>query len=135
MLGELIYEEAGTITGTRVLEPGGEESLVEVDLRSEGTIQGVKETTLWTYWSATRADGSIYGEGDGIMTTEHGDIIRLIGSGTAAVGAPGSGISYRGSIYFHTNSDRFSHLNSIMGAHEHEVAPDGSATVKVWEWK
>ena len=135
MLGELIYEETGTVTGTRVVESSGDETKVEVDLQTQGSIQGVNQTCLWTYWSITRADGSIHGEGLGIMTTEDGDVIRLKGSAVAQAGGPGSGIAYRGSIYFHTTSPRFSHLNSLAGVHEYDVGGDGNTSAKVFEWK
>ncbi len=72
MLGELIFEKKGTTSGIRVLSSEGGEVEVEVNLKTEGKILGVEETSMWTYTSKTRADGSIYGEGTGFMTTESG---------------------------------------------------------------
>ena len=135
MLGELLYEETGRVTGTRVLSAEGGEVTVEVDLRTEGSILGVNETSLWTYWSVTRADGSMYGEGKGFMTTEDGDVILLKGSGVAKAGSPGAGVAYRGIIYFHTNSPKYARLNTVGGVHEHDVDADGNTTIKAWEWK
>ena len=40
MLGELIYEETGTVTGTRVVESSGDETKVEVDLQTHGVDPG-----------------------------------------------------------------------------------------------
>ena len=135
MLGELLYEEKGETTGLRVLSSEGGEVKVEVNLRTEGQLDGVSETSLWTYWSITRSDGTIYGEGTGFMTTANGDLIHLKGTGAAkSAGADGS-VSYRGTIYFHTSSEKFTSLNGAVGVHEYEVDAEGNAVIKVWEWK
>jgi hypothetical protein len=90
---------------------------------------------MWTYSSKTRADGSIYGEGKGFMTTKDGDVIQMLGSGAAkAPGADGI-VHYRGAIYFNTASKKFSDLNGAVGVHEYDVTPDGKTSAKVWEWK
>ena len=135
MLGELLYEETGKVTGTRVLSAEGGEAKLEVDLQTEGNILGVKETTLWTYWSTTRADGSMHGEGKGVMTTANGEVIFLKGTGVAQAKPPGEDVAFRGMIYFHTSSPTFSRLNTVGGVHEYDVDSNGNATVKVWEWK
>ena len=135
MLGEMIYEEKGKTTGVRVLSSEGDDVIVEIALQTEGTIRGVAEKSLWTYWSKTRADGTLYGEGKGVMTTENGDVIHLTGSGAArSVGKDGS-IQYRGSIYFHKAPERFSRLNGTMGVFEYDVDPKGNTVTKIWEWK
>ena len=134
MLGEVIFEEKGTTTGVRVLSADAAATKVEVTLQTEGTIGGVAQSSLWTYWSETRADGSIHGDGSGFMTTKDGDVIAMKGSGVGARAADGS-VAYRGSIYFHTSSSKFSHLNTIAGVHEYDVDADGNTAAKVWEWK
>ncbi len=63
MLGEIIYEETGKTTGTRVLSVENGATKVEVSVQTEGKVRGVKYNGLLTYWAETRADGSIYGEG------------------------------------------------------------------------
>ncbi len=134
MLGELIYEEKGTTTGVRVLSAEAGEVKVEITLQTQGKIKGVDENSLWTYWSKTRADGSIYGEGTGYMTTKDGAVITLIGSGAAERSADGA-VAYRGSIHFHTDSEKYSYLNTIAGVHEYDVDAQGNTAAKVWEWK
>ena len=135
MLGDLLYEEQGKTIGMRVLSSEGGEVKVEVSLQAEGQIQGVSEKSLWTYWSITRSDGTIYGEGTGFMTTADGDVVHLKGTGPAkSAGADGS-VSYRGTIYFHTSSEKLASLNGATGVHEYEVDAEGNAMIKVWEWK
>jgi len=135
MLGELLYEEKGKTTGIRVLSSEGGEVEVEVSLQSQGQIGGVSETSLWTYCSKTRADGTMIGEGTGFMTTADGDVIHLKGSGAAKSAGPDGSVSYRGTIYFETGSEKFASLNGAVGVHEYEVGAEGNTTIKVWEWK
>lgn len=135
MLGELLYEETGKTTGMRVLSSEGGEVKVEVSLQSQGQINGVSETSLWTYWSKTRADGTMIGEGTGFMTTAEGDVIHLKGSGTAKSARDDGSVSYRGAIYFETRSEKFAGLNGAAGVHEYEVDAEGNTAIKVWEWK
>lgn len=134
MLGELFCEETGATSGIRVLSSENGETTVEISLQTQGKILGVEEGSLWTYWSKTRSDGSVYGEGKGVMTTKDGDIIHLVGNGAAKSNSDGS-VAFRGSIYFHTTAAKYEHLNTIAGIHEYDVDSEGNAVTKVWEWK
>ena len=134
-LGELIMEEAGQVTGIRVLSSDASGTNTEVCVQLTGTIRGVAETTLWTYTTLTRADGSIYGSGQGVMTTQDGDVIHLIGHGSGQVPPPGGTTRFRTMLHPHSMAAKYADLNSIGLVGEYEVAPDGSATNKNWEWK
>ena len=76
-LGNLILDETAQVTGLRVLSTDASGTEVEVSLQTTGTIRGTAETTLWTYTTLTRPDGSMLGGGQGVMTTEDGDVISL----------------------------------------------------------
>ena len=135
MLGEILYEEKGKTTGVRVLTSEGDDVKVEVSLQAQGKILGVQETSMWTYWSKTRSDGTIYGEGQGFMTTKDGDVIHLTGSGACrAAGSDGS-VRYRGAVHFHTASLKLAKLNGTVGVHEYDVDAEGNTVGKIWEWK
>ena len=134
MLGELIFEEKGTTSGIRVLSSEGGEVEVEVNLKTEGKILGVEETSMWTYTSKTRADGSIYGEGTGFMTTQDGATIDMHAQGAAKATSDGSA-AYRGALYFQTTAEKYAHLNSIAGVVEYDVDAQGNTVGKIWEWK
>ncbi|GIS98150.1 MAG: hypothetical protein CM1200mP25_3870 [Acidobacteriota bacterium] len=69
MLGDLLYEETGQVTGMEVLPPEDGAVVVKVSLQATGTIQGVAHTSMWTYISTTRLDGSTFDHGRGVMTT------------------------------------------------------------------
>ena len=88
MLGELLYEETGNTTGLRVLPPEGGAVNLEVSLQAAGRIQGVEHTSMWTYVSTTRADGSIFGEGRGVLTTADGDVLHLVARASDQSGDP-----------------------------------------------
>jgi hypothetical protein len=135
MLGDILYEEKGKTTGVRVLSSDGGEVTVEVTLQTQGRILGMEESSLWTYSSKTRADGTIVGEGKGFMTTKDGDVVNLIGSGGAKARGSDGSVHYRGVIYFHTRSQKLSNLNGATGVFEYDVDAAGNTVAKVWEWK
>ena len=134
-LGDLILEEVGQMTGTRVLSTDASGTNLELSLHLTGTIRGVPETTMWTYTTLTRPDGSIYGHGQGIMTTQDGDVVHLIGHGSAEAPPAGGTARFCTMLHPHCTSAKYADLNTIGLVGEYEVAPDGSATNKAWEWK
>ena len=134
-LGDLLVEETGTVTGIRVLSNDASGSKVEISMRTTGTIRGVAESTLWTYSQLTRPDGSLYGEGEGVTTTQDGDVIQWKGSGSGQVAAPGDTINFFSAAFAHTESVKYADLNSIGLVCHYDVAADGSTVCKGWEWK
>ena len=133
-LGELALDETGQITGTRVLSTDASGTNVEISLATTGTIRGVAETCMWTYTTLQRPDGSLYGAGNGVLTTANGDVIHLIGHGSGKVN-PGGTIRFLTMLHHHGATGDNADLNTIALAGEYEVAPDGTATNKCWEWK
>ena len=108
--------------------------MLEVSLQAAGRIQGVEHTSIWTYTSTTRADGSIFGEGRGVLTTAAGDIVHVVGRASDQSGGPGSPTHYRGAFHFQTNSEKYARLNGIAAVFEYDVEADGSTKGKIWEW-
>ena len=134
-LGDLVLDETGTVTGIRILSTDASGTKAEICLQSTGTIRGVAETTLWTYTQLTRPGGSIYGSGQGIMTAQDGDVVRLIGHGSAEAPPAGGTARFCTMLHPHSTSEKYADLNTIGLVGEYEVAPDGTATNKCWEWK
>ncbi len=87
MLGEQIYEARGKRTGRRVLSADGGFK-VEVSFEGSGKLLGVDANEIGTYWSESRADGSLYGEGQGVVLAQaqprHGKARAWEGSWEAA---------------------------------------------------
>jgi hypothetical protein len=133
MLGDLIGEEQGKVTGIRVLESDGGPK-VEVTIRTNAKVLGIEANNLGSYWSAVQPGGFVYGEGQGFITTKQGDVLTWTGSGTGRM-KPGGGVSYRGVVYFRHVSEKFARLNGVAAAFEHETDANDNVSTKYWEWK
>jgi len=102
VLGELIVEDKGKITGQRVLDANGPK--IETSMTTEGTYRGTDATEIATYWSIPQEDGIMYGEGQGVITTKDGqEMATWTGQG---VGKSTAGkIRFCGSIFFKASLD------------------------------
>lgn len=132
MIGEQIGQSKGKRVVRRVLSI--DPLTVEVSFEDSGTMLGVATSGLGTYTSEGRPDGSVHGEGQGLMMTTEGEAITWTGTGVGKFGAGGA-ISYRGMLFFRTASQKLARLNNACGAFEYEVDAAGNTTSKVWEWK
>ncbi len=135
MLGEQIGEETGQIIGTRVLPDEGAGPKVEVSFQSSGTMLGIHESNMGTYLSVARPDGTLFGEGQGIIMTEEGEVVTWRGQGVGRLAGHGMAASWRASIYAQTASQRLARLNSVAGIVEFDVDESGKIAAKSWEWK
>jgi len=132
MLGDLIGETTGKRILRRVLST--DPLKVEVSFEDSGTMLGTPVNGFGTYSSVVRADGTIYGEGEGAMATAEGELVSWKGSGLGKFG-PGGAVSYRGILYYRTASQTLARLNTVGGVFEYEVDTEGKTQSKVWEWK
>jgi hypothetical protein len=135
MLGEQIGEETGQVTGMRVLPSHGGGVKVEVSFEARGTVLGLHENNMGTYVSVTRPDGTLFGEGQGVMMTEHGDMAEWRGNGIGKFTGRGTGVAWRGIVYYQTTSERLARLNGIAEVFEFETDESGKSEAKSWEWK
>ncbi|MEV7522306.1 hypothetical protein [Streptomyces sp. NPDC091371] len=134
MLGELIGEEQGETTGIRVLSTDGGHAVLEASFQATGTLLGASAKDMGTYESVTRADGTLFGQGQGITMTADGETLSWHGDGVGHFTESG-GVSWRGAIYYETTAERFAQLNSIAAVYEFETDESGRITAKVYEWK
>ena len=132
MLGELLGETTGKRILRRVLSV--DPPNVEVSFEESGKMLGVNANGFGTYSSVVRSDGSISGEGQGVIMTQDGDMISWKGSGVGKFKEMGA-VSYRGILYYRTASQKLARLNNAAGVFEYEVDPEGKTQTKVWEWK
>jgi hypothetical protein len=137
MLGDLICEEHGKVTGLRVLGQEGAGPKVEVSFQATGKMLGIDESDMGTYFTVVRqhGTGTMYGQGDGVFMTQSGDMVTWSGNGVGRFTGRGSGVSFRGVAYYQTASERFARLNGIAGIYEYETDETGNVHLKVWEWK
>ena len=133
MLGEQIAEANGKRTGRRVV--GTDAGVrVEVSFEDSGKILGIEANNIGTYWAQTRPDGSLYGEGQGVVVMQDGEMATWKGQGVGKLLAGGA-VSYRGALYYSTASLKLARLNTIAVVFEFEVDANGNTHTKSWEWK
>lgn len=134
MLGEKIGDGTGKVTSRRVLPNSGGAPKMETSFEASGKLLGVDERETGTYWSAVRPDGTVYGEGQGILMGKGGEVASWVGSGVGTIKKDG-GVSYRGAIYFQSASAAWLRLNSVAALFEFEVDAQGNSRAQLWEWK
>ena len=134
MLGEKIAEGSGKVTMRRVLANPGGGPKMETSFESSGKLLGVDNSETGTFWSVVRPDGTLYGEGQGIMMSKGGDSATWVGGGVGTMRQDG-GASYRGAVYISSASPKWSRLNQVAVIFEFEVDADGNTSTKNWEWK
>jgi hypothetical protein len=134
MLGDVISEGQGKVTGYRVLSTEGQEPKVEVSFKSATRLLDVDTNEMGTYWSVVRADGTMYGEGQGVIMGREGELVTWVGQGAGRFNA-GGGVSWRGAIYLRTASQKLARLNGIAAVFEFDTDASDNTKAKVWEWK
>jgi hypothetical protein len=95
MQGEKIAEESGKVTSQRVMPNPDGGPKMETSFQASSTLLGAKATNRGTYWSVVRPSGTLYGEGQGIVIGEEGDMATWIGQGVGTMKKDG-GVTYRG---------------------------------------
>jgi hypothetical protein len=134
MLGELIGESHGKRSGRKVVSVDGGGFKVEVSFEDSGKMLGGDTSGIGTYCSGTRPDGSLYGEGQGVLLTPDGGMATWKGGGVGKI-LPDGSVSYRGAIYYSTATPKLARLNSIAAVFEFDVDVQGNTHSKLWEWK
>lgn len=134
MLGEQIGETRGQVLVRRVLPSEGAPK-VEVSFEAQGQLVGISTTDMGTYVSTVGADGTLYGEGSGLTrSTDNSEIATWRGSGVGRFAQDG-GVSYRGAIYFQSQTPGFARLNGIAALFEYTVDASGKTESTLTEWK
>jgi hypothetical protein len=85
MLGEKIGGAAGKVTSQRVLPNPSGGPKMETSFQSKGTLLGTDITETGTYWSIVRPDGTLYGEGQGVLRAKDGKMATWIGQGVGTM--------------------------------------------------
>lgn len=133
MLGELIGETTGKMSGQRVIDLEG--PTVETNVSSMGTLKGVQVTETLTFVSGPTSKGVIHGIGKGVINTKDGQIATFTGEGIGKFDSTGV-LKWRGALFFHTNSEgNLQFLDNMVGVFESDVDALGNFTDKIWEWK
>ena len=134
MLGEKIAEGTGKVLVRRVLKSEGAGPKMETSFQSTGFLAGIEMREAGTYVAAVRADGTLFGEGQGVAMSKDGEMATWQGQGVGTI-KPGGVVSYRGAIFYQSSSPKWSRLNSIACVFEYEADTEGNTRSQLWEWK
>ena len=135
MLGDLVGENRGQVTNTRVLpsEPG-QGPKVEISFETHGTLLGIDTHEMGTYSAVARPDGLLFGEGQGVLMSSQGDMAKWRGQGVGRITETG-GTEFRGAIYLESASPNWARLNGVAGVYEYGADESGKTETRLWEWK
>lgn len=133
MLGDLIYEGNGRITGPRVLS--AEENKIEYTLLEIGRFKDIDVNVTSTFWTIPVGKNTVYGEAQAIITAkDSGETATYRAYGIGRSNESGR-TSFRATLFYRTSTTgKLSFLNNIVGVLEAEVENNNHSD-KVWEWK
>jgi hypothetical protein len=134
MQGDNIGESVGKVTARRVLPNPGGGAKMETSFESTGKLLNVEQNETGTYWSVVRPDGTLFGEGQGIIMGKGGELATWVGQGVGTIKKDG-GVSYRGALYYQTSAPAWTRLNSVAAIFEYDVDAQGKSRSQLWEWK
>jgi hypothetical protein len=134
VLAGLLGQEEGRVTGRRILPGNGGSPDLEVSFEASGVILGIQTRGVGTYVATARPNGSLFGEGQGMLTTPDGEIATWKGQGIGRTSS-GTGTSWRGAMFFQTGCERLMALNGMAVVFEFDIDGEGKTEAKVWEWR
>ena len=133
MLGDQIGDLKGQAVSMRVLEDTGLGPRTEVTDHQTGTLCGVQVDTMVTYVGTMRPNGTLAGAGTGYVVTANGQTATFRGTGVGTFTGPGQ-ISWRGALFYETDSEELGSLNGIAVLFEYQTA-EGKSEGHLHEWK
>ncbi|WP_426363654.1 hypothetical protein [Streptomyces sp. E-08] len=134
MLGEHLGTISGETTGLRVLSAEGGHAVTETSFMATGTLIGVAIKDMGTYEAVLRADGTLYGEGQGVSMTQAGESITWHGTGVGRFDDSG-GVNWRGAIFYESAAAQFARINGIAAVFEFDTDESGKVSGSITEWK
>jgi hypothetical protein len=132
MLGDQIGEERGQVLVRRVLSTAPPQ--VEVTFQAEGRLLDVDHTDMGTYVATIQPDGSLKGEGQGLVRGSGNELATWTGAGAGKLTEDG-GVTWRGAIYYQSESPALARLNGIAAVYEYDVDASGKTEATFFEWK
>ena len=128
---QLLGREKGQITSERILEVYPFPK-VEMSFKSSSVFEGINVTDSGTFWAIMKPDGTHYGEGQGIQTSDQGEVVTWTGQGIGNVTSDGK-IRFHGAIFYNTNSQgSLGFLNNQFGYFHFEIDKQGKTSATVW---
>ena len=127
MLGDKIGEETGHVKVQRVLPNPG---IPKMEQRSRPPARfSARRTRRPARTSMLRPDGTVYGEGAGLVMGKEGEMASWVGQGVGTFKKDG-GISYRGSIYYQSASPKWARLGTVASVFDARSTPRGPRALR-----
>ncbi len=134
MIGDKLGKSTGKVTGRRILRDGAGGIKVETSFTASGKMLGVDYKEHGTYWSVMRPDGTIYGEGTGLLMGKGGEMGTWVGQGVGTIRKDG-GVNFRGAVYVQSASPKWARLNAVASVYEYSADGNDKTKSDIWEWK
>ncbi len=132
---EPIVQEQGKITNQRVIEVNPHPKIESTFVANSTVLGDILGHDLGSYWATLYTNGSVHGEGNGIITTEEGEMVTWTAEGMGNTSAEGD-IIFEGSLIYNTSSNgELSYLDNKVGIFVYEVDKQGNTSASVWELK
>ena len=134
--GEPFYTERTNATSIRVIDVSNGPK-VEVSFSGNGTIRdSINVTDIGTIWTLQTSGGMIYSEGQGLLTTQQGEMATYTQQATGQI-TPEGRVVFHGSMFFKSLSPtgQLASLDNQMGIYNYESDIAGNAIRQVWEWQ
>ena len=133
MLGNKVCELKGKVTGRRVIPH--HEGMIKMEISTEqtGTVLGVEVMDMTTYEAVMKPGGILWGMGQGATMGKGGEMGMYHASGIGKM--MGMKSSFRGVLYFMSQSPKWMPLNGIPLVYEYEADENGNIHIQAWEWK
>lgn len=137
MLGQKISEMQGKMTTQRVLPLDQGSPKFETTFEVSGTLLNYPAKALITYWSTILPNGTLYGEcpNQAVVMTQSGDTATFRAAGAGKFTNAAGAASFRGAIYYTSQSAALAALNGLAVVYEWDVDENGKALLSGWEWK
>ncbi|HZB17297.1 MAG TPA: hypothetical protein VE445_09035 [Nitrososphaeraceae archaeon] len=139
-LGDPFYTERTKATSIRVIDVINGPK-VEVSFSGNGTIRdSINVTDIGTIWTLPVSGGMIYSEGQGLLTTQQGEMATYTQKAIGQI-TPEGRVVFHGSMFFKTLSpigqfpSPLASLDNQMGIYNYESDIAGNAIRQVWEWQ
>ena len=139
-LGDPFYTERTKATSIRVIDVSNGPK-IEVSFSGNGTIRdSINVTNIGTVWTLPTTGGMIYSEGQGLLTTQQGEMATYTQKAIGQI-TPEGRVVFHGSMFFKTLSpigqfpSPLASLDNQMGIYNYESDIAGNAIRQVWEWQ
>ena len=134
MLGEMVCELRGKVTGRRILP---HEGMIKIELSTDasGKVLGIEAIDMTTFENIMKPGGIIFGMGQGAIMGKGGEMGMYYVNGVGKMTGKGTGATFRGALYMMSQTPKWSALNGIALIYEYETDENGNTHVKAWEWK